>query len=169
MSENYNLLMFEHFHRIDVLILSIQFYSFLGYDHEGRCVILNKAANLIVDDITNVDDYCNYFCYFLEIYVPRKLKGYVSEYLVLADVRGLGSDNFKLAITKRNVHDGTTYCPERQYKFIGVNVGSWGTNFWRVFNYLIPKRTLGKINLIGEDRAEILSALTEVMDISVIP
>lgn len=68
-----------------------QFYSFLGYDYEGRCVILNKAANLFVDTITNVDDYCNYFCYFLEVYVPRKLKGYASEYLVLADVKNLGS------------------------------------------------------------------------------
>lgn len=84
MSESYNLLMFEHFHSID-------FYSFLGYDYEGRCVILNKAANLFVDTITNVDDYCNYFCYFLEVYVPRKLKGYASEYLVLADVKNLGS------------------------------------------------------------------------------
>ena len=97
------------------------------------------------------------------------MRGFATEYIVLADVHDLCSDNFKLAITKRNIHEGTTYCPERQYKFIAFNVGPWASSLWKVFKFLLPKRTLGKINLLSEDRGEILEALLELMDISVIP
>lgn len=34
------------------------FFTYLGKDLEGRAVILNKAANLIVDKIIDVDKYC---------------------------------------------------------------------------------------------------------------
>ena len=141
----------------------------MGHDYDGRCVILNKASHLIVDQIDSVDDYCNYMMYFIEVYVPRKLRGFATEYTVLADVHDLSSANFKLAITKRNIHEGTTYCPERQYKFIAFNVGSWASSLWKMFRFLLPKRTLGKINLLSEDRNEILESLLELMDISVIP
>ena len=42
--------------------------------------------------------------YYVEVYIPRKLRGFASEYIVLADVQNLGKENFKLAITKRNIH-----------------------------------------------------------------
>ena len=38
-----------------------------------------------------------------------------------------------------------------------------------MFKFLLPKRTLGKINLLSENRNEIMEALLELMDISVIP
>ena len=96
----------------------IKFYTFLGHDHSGRAVILNKSSRLLVDKIDSIDDYCHYMMYYLEVYIPRKLRGFASEYIVLADVHNLCSDNFKLAITKRNIHEGTHYCPERQNKMV---------------------------------------------------
>ena len=107
--------------------------------------------------------------YYIEVYIPRKLKGFASEYIVLADVQNLCSDNFKLAITKRNIHEGTHYCPERQNKLIAFNVGPWGSSLWKLFKFLIPKRTIGKINLLSEDKNQIMEALLQLMDISVIP
>lgn len=132
-------------------------------------MILNKASNLIIDKIDSVEDYCAYFCYFLEVYVPRKLKGYAEQYTVLADLQDLSTNNYKLAITKQNIHDGLKYCPERQYKFLAINVGSFAKTLWMVFKNVLPAKTLSKINIMGQDKAEILENLLEEMDISVIP
>jgi hypothetical protein len=49
--------------------------------------------------------------YFLEVWLPKKFKGYSDQYSVIADTEGLGSDNFKLSISKRNVSDGLKYAP----------------------------------------------------------
>lgn len=119
-------------------------------------MILNKASKLIIDNIDSVEDYCAYFCYFLEVYVPRKLKGYAEQYTVLADLEGLSTSNYKFAITKQNVNDGLKYCPERQYKFLALNVGSFAMTLWYVFKNVLPAKTLTKINIIGQDKTEIL-------------
>ncbi len=39
------------------------------------------------------------------------MRGYVDQMLVIADLDGLGSNNFKLAITKRNLSDSLKYGP----------------------------------------------------------
>jgi len=81
----------------------------------------------------------------------------------------LGSDNFKLAITKRNIADSLKYSPERQYKLIAVNVSIFAYTIWGVLKPLLPKKTLAKINIIGTDVKEIVDTLSKEMDISVIP
>jgi hypothetical protein len=40
---------------------------------------------------------------------------------------------------------------------------------WNIFKIILPKRTLGKINILGTDKNEILNFLLGEMDISVIP
>ena len=84
--------------------------------------------------------------------MPRKLRGYAEQYTVIADLEGLSSDNFKLAITKQNIHDGLTYCPERQYKFIALKVAGFASALWKMFKHLLPKKTLHKINIVGHDQ-----------------
>lgn len=74
-------------------------------------MILNRAANLKVDEITDIEEYCIYYMYYMEIWMQRKWKGFADQYTVIADLQGLGSDNFKLAITKRNLGDGLKYSP----------------------------------------------------------
>jgi len=72
---------------------------------------------------------------------------------VIADIEGLGADNFKLAISKRNVSDGLKYAPERQYKLFAVNLASFAYVVWSFLKPLLPKRTLSKISVLGSDRA----------------
>lgn len=69
----------------------MQFYTYLGQDFEGRTVLLNKAANLVVDKIKDVETYCIYYIYYLEIWLQRKFAGYADQYTVIADLQGLSS------------------------------------------------------------------------------
>lgn len=71
---------------------------------------------------------------------------------MLADLDGLCSDNFKLSITKQNIHDGLKYCPERQFKLLAFNVGKFALFAWALFKHLLPAKTLNKISIMGEDR-----------------
>lgn len=96
-----------------------------------------------------MEDYCNYYCYFLEVFVPRKLKGYADQFLIIADLTNLSSDNFKLSITKQNLNDGLKFSPERQFKFIAFNLAGFATALWKLFKNILPKRSLSKINIIG--------------------
>lgn len=41
--------------------------------------------------------------YFLEIYMPTKMRGHVYQINIIADVEDIGQKNFKLAITKQNI------------------------------------------------------------------
>ena len=54
-------------------------------------MLLNKAANLVVDKIKDVDTYCLYYIYYLEIWLQRKFAGYADQYTVIADLQGLSS------------------------------------------------------------------------------
>lgn len=162
MAANYNLAMFADLHKLDL-------FSYLGRDFEGRLVILNRASHLMVDELGDVEHYCEYFMYFLEVWLQRKWGGYADQYTVIADVGGLGASNFKLAITKRNVSDGLKYCPERQHKMIAVNVSSFAYFVWNFLQPLLPKRTVSKLSVVGTDKHEILDVLTKEMDISVVP
>lgn len=111
--------------------------------------MLNRAAHLVVDEIKDVEQYCLYYIYYLEIWLQRKYKGYADQYTVIADVAGLGSDNFKLAITKRNMGDCLKFCPERQHKLIAVNVSAFANFVWGVLKPLLPKRTVSKLSIAG--------------------
>lgn len=97
------------------------------------------------------------------------MRGHCDQYTVVVDLINLGSDNFKLAITKRNIADSLGYSPERQYKLITVNVSMFANAVWGILKPLLPKRTLSKINIIGTDPKEIIETLTKEMDISIIP
>lgn len=133
----------------------------MGQDYEGRSVILNRASHLKVDELRDEEEYCQYFMYFLEVWLQRKWKGYADQYTVIADVSNLGSSNFKLAVTKRNINDGVKYCPERQHKLIAVNVSSFAYFVWSFLQPLLPKRTVSKLSVVGTDKNEILDALTK--------
>ena len=89
--------------------------------------------------------------------------------LIIADLTELSSDNFKFSITKRNLDDALKFCPERQFKFIVFNLAGFATTLWKLFNYMLPKRSLSKVSIVGEDKGEILDVLRAEMDISVIP
>lgn len=71
-------------------------------------------------------------------------------------MEGLGSDNFKLAISKRNMADCLKYCPERQHKLIAVNVSTFATFVWGVLKPLLPKNTVSKLSVAGSEKNEIL-------------
>jgi hypothetical protein len=103
------------------------------------------------------------------VWLQHKWKGYADQYTVIADVQGLGSSNFKLAITKRNVGDCLKYCPERQHKLIAVNVSTFATFLWGALKPLLPKRTISKLSIAGCDKNEILDMLAKEMDVTVIP
>lgn len=52
---------------------------------------------------------------------------------------------------------------------IGVNVSSFALYWWKLVSPLLPKNTLEKITIAGNDREDILNCLLEDMDESVIP
>lgn len=84
-------------------------FYFLGEDHMARPVILNKAKNVKVDEM-DLDKYCIYYMYYMEVFLPSKMRGNVSQINIIADVEDIGANNFKLAVTRRNISDGSTYC-----------------------------------------------------------
>jgi len=86
----------------------------------------------------------------LEVYVPTKLRGFADQFLIIADLTNLSSDNFKLSITKQNLNDGLKYCPERQFKFIAFNLAGFATAVWKLLKHLLPKRSLNKISIVGQ-------------------
>lgn len=86
--------------------------------------------------------YCDFYMYFLEVYMPKKMRGYVYQLNIIADVEEVGQKNFKLAITKQNIDDGKKYCVERQYKFFAVNASPFAHFCWRLIKPLLPKKTL---------------------------
>ena len=69
---------FEEFHQMNI-------FYFLGEDHMGRPVILNKAKNVKVDEM-DLEKYCTYYMYYMEVFLPSKMRGNVSQINVLADL-----------------------------------------------------------------------------------
>jgi hypothetical protein len=63
----------------------MQIFYYLGEDYKGRPVILNKAKNVLVDKM-DAEKYCRYYMYYLEIYLPQKMRGYVTQLNIIADV-----------------------------------------------------------------------------------
>lgn len=114
-------------------------------------MILNLARNVLVDQI-DADKYCLYYMYFLEIYMPKKMRGYVTQLNIIADVYDIGKSNFRWAITKQNIEDGKKYCVERQYKFFAVNVGSFAYFCYKFIKPLLPKKTEEKVYIGGNDK-----------------
>ena len=50
----------------------------------GRPVILNKASRVLVDKF-DLELYCVYYMYWLEIYISSKMRGYTDQILVIID------------------------------------------------------------------------------------
>lgn len=73
------------------------------------------------------------------------MRGYVDQMIIIGDLNNLGTNNFKLAITKRNVADSLKYGPERQLALITVNVSTFAYTAWNFIKPLLPKKTLHKI------------------------
>ncbi len=65
---------------------------------------------MIVDEL-DVELYCDFYIYYLEIYLPKKMRGNVSQVLIIADVENLGTNNFKFSITKKNIIDSLQFSP----------------------------------------------------------
>lgn len=98
------------------------------------------AKNVLIHEV-DAEKYCLYYLYFLEIHMPKKMRGNVYQLNIIADVEGIGQKNFKFAVTKRNVEDGKKYCVERQFKFFAVNVGSFAYFCYNFIKPLLPKKT----------------------------
>lgn len=120
-------------------------YKIIGEDFMGRPVLLSKAALIDVNKLADIEMYCDYYIYFLEIYLRTKMRGYVDQMLVIGDLTDLGSKNMKLAITKRNVSDSLKYGPERQHGLIIVHASTFAYTAWTFIKPLLPKKTLHKI------------------------
>ena len=75
-----------------------------------RPIVLSKAALVDVNKL-DLQKYCDYYIYFLQIYLRTKMRGYVDQMIVIGDLGNLGSCNFKLSVTKRNVSDSLKYGP----------------------------------------------------------
>lgn len=136
----------------------------------GRPVVFNRAAEIKLSQIKNIEQYCDYYIYFIQIYMRTKMRGYVDQMVVVGDLKGLGTDNFKLEVTKRNVSDSLSYGAERQYTLITVNTNKFAQLAWNGFiKSLLPKKTLHKINIVGVDKAKILKTLESHMDAKYIP
>lgn len=134
----------------------------------GRPVILNRAAKVIIDQI-DVEKYCAFYIYFMEIYLPSKMRGTVTQVLIIADVAGLSMKNFKLAVTRRNMQDADEYNAERQYKIIAVNVASFAVYWWHLVKSFVPKNVVRTVSMLGDSVAEIREVLLKEMDEEVIP
>ena len=97
------------------------------------------------------------------------MRGNVTQVTIIADVENIGTDHFKFSVTKRNIVDSLSFSPERQFKMIGVNVSSFALYWWKLVSPLLPKNTLEKITIAGNETNDILNCLLEDMDESVIP
>lgn len=121
----------------------------------GRPIILNKAALVDVNQMKNDHDvqmYCDYYIYFIEVYMAEKMRGYVDQMVIIGDLDNLGTRNFKLAITKRNVADSLKYGPQRQFALITVNVSTFAYTAWTFIKPLLPKKTWNKIQIVGRNK-----------------
>jgi hypothetical protein len=62
----------------------------------GRPVILFKTYNFIADNVPIVQDYIDFIFYYIHIYCCSKSKGYVDDFITIADAANNTSKNFKL-------------------------------------------------------------------------
>lgn len=97
------------------------------------------------------------------------MRGHVTQINIIADVAGIGQNNFKWAITKRNIEDGKKYCAERQYKFFAVNTSPFAYFCYKFIKPVLPKKTEEKVYIGGNDKKEIVDSLIKDMSIDVIP
>ncbi len=88
----------------------------------------------------------------MEVYLQKKMRGFVDQVLIIADLSNLSTNNFKFSVTKRNLSDSLKYSPERQHKLIAVNVSAFAYTCWRFIQPLLPKKTLSKISIIGTNK-----------------
>ncbi len=96
-----------------------------------------------------------FYIYYLEIYLPKKMPGFSDQFVVIADTADLSLANFKLKITKKNIADSLRLSPERQYKFMAINIGNMAKYAWTLIKNLVPKKTLYKVNLVGNNPKDI--------------
>lgn len=143
-------------------------FHYLGEDHLGQPVILNIAKNVRVDEMDH-DKYCIYYMYYLEVFLTTKMRGHVTQVTIITDLDGIGTSNFKLAVTRKNIQDGSIYCVERQYKFFAVKVNLFAYYCWKFIKPMLPKKTVEKIFIGGNDLKEITSSLLDEMPIETIP
>ena len=129
---------------------------------------MNRAANVKINEY-DADFYCDFYLYWLEIYLPKKMRGHVDQLVILADVEGLAVENFKFAVTRRNVEEGLKYCPERQTKLYAVNVSNFSLFCWKFIKPLLPNKTHDKIVVTSNDIPERMAELTKFISPEVIP
>lgn len=149
-------------------IHALGIFKYLGQDDFGRPVILNRSNRLNIYQI-DLEKYCIYYMFFLEIYISSLMRGYVYQMVIIADTANNKSQNFKLSITKRNLSDCLKYGAERQYKLIAVNADSITVYVYKILKPVIPKRSQDKIMAIGGDKKQILNTLCEYMSPEIIP
>jgi hypothetical protein len=73
------------------------------------------------------------------------MRGYVDQMIAIGDLINLGTNNFKLAITKRNIADSLKYSPERQLSMYIVNASTFAYTAWTFIKPLLPKKSIHKI------------------------
>ena len=95
----------------------------------------------------------------MEVYITSKMRGHISQVTIIADLDQITTENFKVAITRRNIADGAQYCPERQYKFFAINVQWFTYTIWTLIKPMLGKKAADSISVGGNNQKEIVNNL----------
>ena len=66
------------------------------------------------------------------------MRGIITKSVLVIDLEGFGSENVKFSVTKTNVLDWLSYCPERQYKIFCLNASTFAYYCWQLIKPIIP-------------------------------
>ena len=143
-------------------------FIYVGEDKKGRPIILNTAANVKIQSY-DPELYSDFYIYWLEIFLPTKMRGHVDQLVILADVSNLSMESFKLQVTRRNISDNLKYGPERQVKLYAMNAGNTAYFCWKLIKPLLPHKTHDKVMITSTNIQERIKEMSVDIDVEVIP
>ena len=66
------------------------------------------------------------------------MEGYIDDFIIVADYRDFGTQNFQYGPAKDFSQKSDKLCPERQYKLFLFGVGKFGEWIYKVLKPVLP-------------------------------
>jgi hypothetical protein len=93
----------------------------------------------------------------------------VDKYIMIMDVKGSGSENYDKAGLQKLVPIFSNCFPDVLYRMYIVNVGFFASTIYSIVSVWMHEVTRKKIQVVKEDNAKIIAALSEEIDPELIP
>jgi len=130
----------------------MKIYDFIGKDFKGRPILYYYPDRVIVDNITNTEEFLDFNCYMLEMFTQDHSEGYIDEFILIADFDRFSTKNFKFDIAKGTADYSDKLFPDRQFKLVCFGLGTFCNMIYKMVKPLIPKYAADKVSILGTDK-----------------